>query len=541
MAFETIRRAAVGFSIGLLLSGSAFAHEGEEEKVLGVTTPAYSGGPLTGASFAKSNIELMAHMPFSTIGGVASDVLGNDVWGWIDSTTGKEYALVGRRDGTAFVDVSNPASPTYLGLLPSHTSFKSDWRDIEVYQDHAFVVADNAGFHGMQVFDLTQLRGVTTPTTFTETASYNDQLQRRGHTISINTDSGYAYINGSNTFSGGLHMVDIRNPAAPVFAGSYAADGYVHDAQVVNYHGPDVDYVGREVAFASNSATVNGPYSLTIVDVTNKSAPAQVSKSSYPQAGYAHQGWLTPDQRFFIMDDELDEVNVQTQNGGVAPPTRTHIWNVENLDAPVYVGFHEGTMHTIDHNLYIKGNLVFQGNYESGLRVLELTDVANGRMTEVAHFDTYPLGDGISFNGVWSPYPFLESGTILVNDRQYGLFVLRFKPDTFMLGDMDGDGDLDNFDIQPFELALTESDEYRAQFPLLTDYSERGDIDGNNVFDNFDIQAFEALLTADEPGASMAVPEPSGLVLGAIGTVLASLFSARYQRRRIIRDDLVGR
>ena len=82
-----------------------------------------------------------------------------------------------------------------------------------------------------------------------------------------------------------------------------------------------------------------------------------------------------------------------------------------------------------------------------------------GELTEVASFDTYAASDAVSFNGAWSPYPFLESGTILVNDRQYGLFVLRIKPDDFLMGDMDGDGDFDNFDIQPFELALIERPE----------------------------------------------------------------------------------
>ena len=35
------------------------------------------------------------------------------------------------------------------------------WRDIKVFDDHAFIVADGAGQHGMQVFDLTKLRDVT--------------------------------------------------------------------------------------------------------------------------------------------------------------------------------------------------------------------------------------------------------------------------------------------------------------------------------------------------------------------------------------------
>ena len=98
---------------------------------------------------------------------------GNDLWGWFDEQTGNEYALMGLTNGTAFVDISAPESPLVLGHLPTQT-VESNWRDIKVYQDHAYIVADNAGPHGMQVFDLTRLRGLTTPQTFVADVVYGD-------------------------------------------------------------------------------------------------------------------------------------------------------------------------------------------------------------------------------------------------------------------------------------------------------------------------------------------------------------------------------
>ena len=86
-----------------------------------------------------------------------------------------------------------------------------------------------------------------------------------------------------------------------------------------------------------------------------------------------------------------------------------------------------------------------------------------------------------------------------------------------VLGDMDGNGRLDNFDIQPFELALTDPDAYLAAFPPLTDYPYRGDADGNNQLDNFDIQPFEDLLTSGSALSGPAVPEPATLVLAMVG------------------------
>ena len=100
----------------------------------------------------------------------------------------------------------------------------------------------------------------------------------------------------------------------------------------------------------------------------------------------------------------------------------------------------------------------------------------------------------------------------------------------FILGDMDNDGDVDNFDIQPFELALTDMAAWEAQYGL-TDGALRGDIDGDNDFDNFDIQPFEGLLTGGAPLAASAVPEPSTLLLLGIG--LAGIAFGPLRRRRM--------
>jgi len=100
-------------------------------------------------------------------------------------------------------------------------------------------------------------------------------------------------------------------------------------------------------------------------------------------------------------------------------------------------------------------------------------------------------------------------------------------PPSFILGDMDGDGDRDNFDIDDFELALTNSTAYLALHPTLTDYQQRGDIEGDGDFDNFDIQPFEQLLTGGPGGAP--VPEPSSIVLFGLGAVGLAL---TVRRRR---------
>lgn len=352
-----------------------------------------------------NNVDLAAFMPLATIGGGS----GNDIWGWTDPLTGKEYALMGRTNGTSFVDISDPENPVYLGNLPPHGG-SSTWRGIKVYANYAFIVSE-AGGHGMQVFDLTQLRSVPTPpVTFSETVHYSGFSS--AHTIAINETTGFAYACGSNTCSGGLHMVNIQNPLSPVFAGCVSSDGYTHETQCVIYQGPDAAHANQEICFSSNEDT------LTIVDVTNKNAPVQLSRTGYAGRGYTHQGWLTEDHKYFLLDDELDERNFNHN-------TWTYIWDVSDLDAPTLMGHYEFGNRAIDHNLYIRGNHAFESNYRSGLRILDLTGIASASLNEVAFFDVYPADDNPNFNGTWSNYPFFNSGVVIVSGIEQGLFILR--------------------------------------------------------------------------------------------------------------------
>ncbi len=413
------------------------------------------GSPGLG-QFDSDNVTLLSHLPLSTIGGsFDSDgglVFGNDIWGWQDSLTGKEYALMGRTDGTAFVDVTDGANPIFLGNLPTET-VSSTWRDIKVYNDRAYIVADRVGPHGIQIFDLTNLRNVTSPQTFSAPTSTRGNL-RDAHNIAINEDSGFAYIVDSDLAAGGLHIVNLNdNINNPRIAGGFADDGSTHDVQVVNYTGPDPDYAGREIAFASNGDTV------TLVDVTNKSNPSQISRNGYPGSVFAHQGWLTEDHRYFLFNDELDECNLPLlQNGFGCQPDRaprTHIMDVSDLDNPVYVGFHEHDEVGIDHNLYVQGNYVYAANYTAGVRILELTDLANAELTEVGFIDTSP-NTSPGFRGAWSVYPFFDDGKIIISDLENGLFVAQVD---FLANqvdiDFDDDGVVDCNDIDALTAAIS--------------------------------------------------------------------------------------
>ena len=142
------------------------------------------------AGFPCRNVDLLAFLPLSDLGPYNYSV--NDLWGWTDPETGKDYALVGRGTGTAFVDISDPVNPVFVGWLPGNGA-----QDLKVYANHVFITGNGSG---MQVFDLTLLRAVTdAPVTFSSTAHYT--LFSGAHNLAINEETGYAYLVGGG---GGL-------------------------------------------------------------------------------------------------------------------------------------------------------------------------------------------------------------------------------------------------------------------------------------------------------------------------------------------------
>ena len=420
-------RLALFALVGLLAAPSALAQDG-----------VCTGGAATldGVTYACNRVDILGHVgPLGSDGPFRSGAL-NDIWGWTDPDNGDEYALVGTRSGVVFVDVSVPEAPRVLGKMLT-TRFDdnnfSTWRDVKVYQDHAFVVADAMQLpHGMQVLDLKTLRGLSEDSErdIEPTAVYMPVFD--AHNIVINEDTGFAYAVGGRITPGspgipdscnpaGFHAIDISDPLNPTFAGCFSdlaqesgprTPGYTHDAQCVTYSGPDTDHAGDEICIGANEDVV------TVFNVEDKDNVVILSQTAYPGFSYTHQGWLTEDQRYFLVNDELDE-----NNSGVSQ--RTLVLDMTDLDSPEFDFAYDSGLSVIDHNLYIHGDYAYESNYEAGLRILDVSEVASGTITEAAFFDTYPQSNQVSFSGTWSNYPYFESGNVIVSDINNGLFVLR--------------------------------------------------------------------------------------------------------------------
>ncbi|MBL4698248.1 MAG: choice-of-anchor B family protein, partial [Phycisphaerales bacterium] len=396
----------------ITLSGTSMttsAHDDDVRKLLDSMPPVFGDiwtqGMATprGGGFDSLDVTLLSHIPLNNFAGL-SIITGSDCWGYV-SPTGREYAIMGVDGGYGFVEITDPTNPDVIELITGPSSL---WHDVKVIGEYAYGVSE--GGSGIQVMDMSDIDNGNV----TLVRNWTGGGYSTTHNIIVNEEAGTLWLSGSNIGNGGLIHIDISNPELPSIDGGWT-EMYVHDAQVVNWHGGEFD--GREIAFCAGG--FSGGFSSTglrIADVSDPNNTQTLSTLFYPNAGYAHQVWLSTDRKFLYLNDELDE-------GASVSVTTTRVINVEDLANPFLVGTYTTGLPSIDHNLYTRDGVVYQSNYTSGLRIFDALDPANP--VEVAYFDTHPESDNATFNGTWSNYPFFPSGNVIISDFERGLFVVR--------------------------------------------------------------------------------------------------------------------
>lgn len=352
-----------------------------------------SGEPL---QFTSNGVRLMSWLTLADLGGAQN---ANSLWGYT-SPSGREYAMIGLSNGTAFVEITDPGSPVVVSHQPGPGSL---WRDVRKYQNYAYAVSEGGG--GIQVFNLAQIdSGIVTLVGAVTTGG-----DLPTHTVCVDEASGFLYRAGGG--ANGLRIYSLANPASPTYVGSWGTR-YVHEVSVFKYtSGP---YANKQIAFACSGYNGgNTATGLDILDVTNKSNIVVLKNLLYSNAAYSHQAWPTPDMRYLYLNDEKDEINGQ--------PTLTKVFDIQNLSNPIERPGYTNNNPAIGHNLYVKGNRMYQANYRSGLRIIDVSSPL--APTEVAWFDTVSENDLPSFNGLWNVYPYFASGLLIGSDIERGLFV----------------------------------------------------------------------------------------------------------------------
>lgn len=251
---------------------------------------------------------------------------------------------------------------------------------------------------------------------------------------------GYVYLTDDAT--GSLRVIDIRDPYRPKQVARWQtrpdeAGNFLHDIDVkdglayLSYwnEGLVILDVGKGIKGGSpeNPQLVSQyKYDLNSLyrDVEAVGGPGFIRGT--------HTAWRAG-KYVFVGDEVFSATPRPTEGGGVIGLGRAygrlHVIDVSNLERPREVAYYEpkdgGT-----HNVWVAGDTLYLGDYQGGLRVLDIAGELRGDLLrqgrEMAHVVT---GDG---NGVVPNAPnawgaIYRNGLIYVPDINSGLWIVRVE------------------------------------------------------------------------------------------------------------------
>lgn len=421
--------AARGFEIVADQKGDATAVLSELAKVDAAQNRLKSGAAAANciggmaSGLPCSNVDLLSHVAHADIS--ARPANGNDIWGFVDLNTGREYAIAGFNSGTAVFDVTDAANPREIGFVDGQSEV---WRDIKVYQffdagdnrwkAYAYVTTDGSTTDGLFVIDLTTLPHAISRVNYPSDilSAHNVYASNADYSTGISLTGAVPtlIVAGSNIGNGNYRSYSLANPASPTFIAGGNGTGYMHDASSVIITDSRKD---TQCANGTTYCEVLLDYNedaIEIWDITNSSSPVRLSATPYPNRGYVHSGWWSEDKQYLFVQDETDEINFNL-------PTTLRSFSMADLRAPVITPGWTGPTSAIDHNGFVRGNRYYMSNYSRGLTVLDITDPANP--VAAGRLDTFPGSDVRDFRGAWGTYPFFYSGNVAISDRDSGMYM----------------------------------------------------------------------------------------------------------------------
>jgi choice-of-anchor B domain-containing protein len=309
----------------------------------------------------------------------------NEVWGFTQN--GSEYAVIGSRNGTHILEVTNEGLTEKFFVPGASQGIYISNRDFMDHNGYLYAVCDQ-GYASLQIVDLHNLpQGI-------EVVYDSDTLINRAHTVWIDKATNKMYIGGPAGFA--MKVFDISNPVDPQLLYTHTAQGYIHDMFVRN-----------------DTAFLNAGYEgLHLYDFSNMASPVYYGGlTGYTNAGYNHSGKLSADGKWYVFTDETDGKKVKLY----------HIDDLTDLEQAALFSS-GGDANTIAHDAIWKGNYIFVAYYYDGLVVFDARNKNNPE--KVAWFNPY-TGDHYGFRGNWGVYV-LPSGKVLMSDQQNGLYLLEF-------------------------------------------------------------------------------------------------------------------
>lgn len=349
----------------------------------------------------------------------AGNLGGSDCWGW-KAPDGKLYAIMGVRDGVAFVNVSTRSA---VQVVPGpKNGCSAYWRDIKTYQHYAYVTSECTGTNqGLMIIDMQYLPDSVH---YVKSINVHPSGDVTSHNLSIDTLNGYAYLEGRNQVDMSIHVWNLADPENPVHVHSFGNAAGIHDVLATD----DTIYVA------------NGwDPTVSIYDMTIKTLPQLIGQITIPSAGYVHNVWPTDNRSYMVTTEETSGKTIK-------------IWDIQDLNNIQLVSQYIGNS-DIAHNVHCRGNFIYASHYAAGCEIHDISNPA--APSSVARFDTWPTASG--FDGCWGVYPFADSGYVYASNLNGKFYILRLR-DTTTVADSDSDGIPNSIDNCPLVANASQAD-----------------------------------------------------------------------------------
>lgn len=305
----------------------------------------------------------------------------------------------------------------------------------------------------------------------------------------------YLIINYNSTSNKTLKIIDVSNPASPVFKWNLTPldSTWVHAVHVRGDRMYTSGWGGR----------------IEIYDISNLGTQAPIRLGSVLGNSTNHSSWTSEDGRYLYSARE-------TLDGDI------RVYDVQNPAVPLLVRSFKtseiGLNAVSPHNPTVLGNRLYVSWYQAGVQVFDLSDPIDPK--PIGQFDTYPTefappanelrilesdepwdimcGSPArqnslpnSYDGNWAVFPFLGHDKVIAGDMTNGLFILdatQVATPKNQNSDFDGDrrSDLSYFRPSSGNWSIINSSngvESLVPFGLPTDVMVPGDYDGDGKTD----------------------------------------------------------
>ena len=441
--FKAVARDAAGREIAGLTPAWTMAPGGglidEDGTFVGNETGTYTVSASFGAASGDANVRVRAR----DVRRVATKVgrlpltkqLTAEFW---PHPNGRNAYLSTIGDRVYALDISDPSSPRITDSVMVDARVINDVMSTADGK-HAVLTRENASSrrNGIVVLSLED------PAHPKQIAEYTETVSGGVHSAFVYTQAKHGtHVYLTDDATGSMRVIDLNDPRNPKEIGRWQTDRaptgrVLHDIDVqdglayLSYWNDGL--VILDIGNGMKGGTPNAPTLVSQLKYDLDDLYRNVEAEGGP--GFirgTHTAWRH--KNYIFVGDEVFSATPQ----GVTMPGmglgkangRLHVIDVSDVNKPRQVAWYEprdgGT-----HNVWVAGDTLYLGDYQGGLRVLDISGELRGDLLaqdrEMAHVHT---GDaqGTLPNAAMAWGAFYHKGLVWVNDMFSGLWVIRLEP-----------------------------------------------------------------------------------------------------------------